>query len=216
MKIGDRVLVSGKLAGVIGTVTDISYSFKIDLSKYEFVVRRVETHIKGEFYLTDNYMLTFDKSALSDDMAMSWFEFSILERGNIVEESDGSCVDLDNAVVTSEVEEYGNYLHFCNNIMYASLRKNQGFAIIEDDGEYYSIDFKFKDNKITDFYCLCYNLNLCEHKYALMLTLREVLGIIKEKYSEEYSKTQYFSLVKRTLLEKYSCDSKVSGKVILE
>lgn len=48
---GDLVYVDGKLEGLRGRVVDVSYNFKITLSKYQRVIAVVDTEVHGIFHL---------------------------------------------------------------------------------------------------------------------------------------------------------------------
>lgn len=216
LKIGDKVFVSGKLDGVMGTVEGLSYNFKIDLSKYERVIRKVESHIKGEFNLVGRHMLTFDQNALPFEKVITWFDLPSNLDTKYVVSSDGSTFDLNDAPVCWSCGEHGDYLHTRGRIQYISINGNRGRAIVKDDNNIHKIEFDFKDFKISNFFCDCYDMYICGHQYAVILQLREILKLIEENYAEQYANSNCFALVKRETLEAFATDSKVSGKVVLE
>ncbi len=216
LKVGDKVFVSGKLEGVKGTVEDLSYNFKIDLSKYERVIRKVESHIKGEFILVGSHMLTFDREALPYEKVITWFDFPIRTDADYVRCSDGSAFGLHEIPVGWSRGEHGDWLYERGQVIYLSLYGKQGIALVEDDNDIHEIEFVFENSKISDFFCDCYDTYICGHQYAVVRQLQEVMKLIEENYDERYANNNCFALVNRTTLETFATDSKVSGKVVLE
>lgn len=216
LKVGDRVFVSGKLDGVMGTVEGLSYNFKIDLSKYERVVRKVESHIKGEFNLVGAHMLTFDREALTYEKVITWFDFPIRTDADYIRCSDGSSFGLHEIPVGWSRGEHGDWLYAKGQVKYLSLYGKQGLALVEDNNDIHEIEFNFEDSKISDFFCDCYEPYICGHQYAVVRQLQEVMKLIEENYAEEYANSDCFALVNRATLEAFATDSKVLGKVVLE
>ena len=56
LAVGDKVYVDGKLAGVLGEVTEALTKFKVSLKYYKYVLQKVDFDIKGEYKKTDNFM----------------------------------------------------------------------------------------------------------------------------------------------------------------
>ena len=62
LKKGDGVYVDGKLEGLLGFITEVSYCFKIRLSEYKRVIYRVDTEIRGKLYLLGDFFAAFEKT----------------------------------------------------------------------------------------------------------------------------------------------------------
>lgn len=216
LKTGDKVYVSGKLDGVLGTVEGVSYNFKIDLSKYERVIRKIESHIKGEFNLIGVHLLTFDREALPYEKVITWFDFPIRENVDYVVSSDRCSWGLHEIPVGWSSGEHGDWLFAQNQVKYLSLCGTQGVAIVEDNDDIHEIEFAFENSKISDFFCDCYDPYICGHQYAVVRQLQALTTLIEENYAEQYANSNYFALVNRTALETFATDSKASGKVVLE
>ena len=60
LKKGDGVYVDGKLEGLLGFITEVSYCFKIKLSEYKRVIYRVDTEIRGKLYLLGDFFAAFE------------------------------------------------------------------------------------------------------------------------------------------------------------
>ena len=69
---GDRVFVSGKLAGIPGTVEKITTKFKINLSNYERVISMARIEIHGSYEKLIDKMVSYDSIALSPDQFRAW------------------------------------------------------------------------------------------------------------------------------------------------
>ena len=61
---GDTVYVDGKLEGMRGRVTQVSYNFKIKVSDYKRVIAVVDTNVSGQFFMAGSHFVTFDRTAL--------------------------------------------------------------------------------------------------------------------------------------------------------
>lgn len=217
LNVNDKVMVSGKLESYIGVVKDVIYNFKIDLSKYERVIRKIETHIKGIFYLWDRYMLTFDKNAIPYDKVTTWFDIYTKEGSEILELSDGA-EDILNELLEKYKSDDTEAVCSENDVLYIGLQNNQGYAIVKDDYCVRLLEFKYnyKESKISDFYCDCFEPDFCDHQYALLLMLCGLIKLIDDKYSDDFSASKNFAIVKKKLLEAYATDSTFSGKITLE
>lgn len=64
LKKGDGVYVDGKLEGLLGFITEVSYCFKIRLSEYKRVIYRVDTEIRGKLYLLGDFFAAFDEDVI--------------------------------------------------------------------------------------------------------------------------------------------------------
>ena len=51
LHVGDMVYVEGKLEGLRGFVTEVSYNFRIRVSDYRRVTAVVDTEVKGQLFL---------------------------------------------------------------------------------------------------------------------------------------------------------------------
>ena len=69
---GDRVFVSGKLAGKPGTVESVTTRFKINLANYEKVISLASMEVAGTYERIIDKMVSYDHDALSPDEFRSW------------------------------------------------------------------------------------------------------------------------------------------------
>lgn len=73
LKKGDGVYVDGKLEGLLGFITEVSYCFKIKLSEYKRVIYRVDTEIRGKLYLLGDFFAAFDEDVIPKEKILPWF-----------------------------------------------------------------------------------------------------------------------------------------------
>ena len=78
LQCGDIVYVDGKLEGLRGFVTEVSYNFKIKLSEYKRVIAQASTEVKGKFY-TETY-----RSGHNGAHSKSCGELSVSSTKNLV------------------------------------------------------------------------------------------------------------------------------------
>ncbi len=69
---GDRVFVSGKLAGKIGEVEKVVTKFRINLADYQRVIAKAGGTLRGTFESLLDKMVSFDGDALSPDEFRAW------------------------------------------------------------------------------------------------------------------------------------------------
>lgn len=70
---GDMVYVDGKLAGLRGIVTDVTYNFKIKVSQYQKVIAVIDTEVHGKLYLAGSHLVSFNRETLPKSQILTWF-----------------------------------------------------------------------------------------------------------------------------------------------
>ncbi len=220
LRVGDKVYVSGKLSGNIGTVVDIDYNFKINLDKYQKVIGIVDTSVKGSFYsLGDDYLISFDKKALNAEKVAAWFNGPLSEKDVYVTGSDDSKIDLEDIeIMDVDRDSVINGIYFCehNSIKYLSVNGNNGYCLIDDEGDINNVEFNYCCNKVSNLTCDCYRTGLCFHKYAALLKLKEVSVHIKENYQEEYEENKFFAIIDKTTLLNKALNDNSNQKITIE
>ncbi len=92
---GDMVYVDGKLEGMRGRVTEVNYNFKIKVSDYKRVISVVDTTVNGQFFMAGKHFVTFDREALPNSKAVTWFKAPAKEDDEFVSGSDDTSFRLD-------------------------------------------------------------------------------------------------------------------------
>lgn len=202
LKVGDFVFVDGKLEGMRGQVTEISYNFKIKPSDYRKVIAVADTTVRGRFYPAECYFLSFDRNAIPATKTATWF-FAPHGEVEVVSGTDDSFFrldDLSGMKVNPAIAERGRDYYMNNHVEYLSIDGTHGYAIVSGT-EPYEVEFEYNNGEISRLVCSCYCSYHCKHEVAAMLQLKETLSVIEEKYSDIYAETNYFAaILKRTLL----------------
>ena len=217
LKCGDMVYVDGKLEGIPGRVTVVSYNFKIKISDYKRVIALADTDVKGQFFMAGSHFISFDRNALPADKIITWFKGPAKEEDEFVSGSDDTAFLLENLNemnVSSATAERGHEYYMENRVRYICIDGHQGYAIVEGT-EAYEIEFQFANGEISGLTCSCFCSGSCKHQFAAMLQLRETLEIIEKQYAEEYSRTGYFAAVCKGTLFAFAVDGKDSGSFVL-
>ena len=217
LKCGDMVYVDGKLEGILGRVTEVSYNFKIKVSDYKRVIALVDTNVKGQFFMAGSHFVSFDRNALPAGKVINWFKAPSDEEEEFVSGSDDTSFPLDNLNemnVSNTAAERGHKYYMENRVRYICIDGTHGYAIVEGS-KAYEVEFEYNNGEISGLTCSCFCSGGCKHQFAAMLQLRETLEIIGNQYTNEYSCTGYFAAVHKGTLFAFAVDGKDSGSFTL-
>lgn len=182
LKDGDRVFVSGKLAGKAGIVTSVTTKFRIRLSDYERVIALAQTPIRGTYRPVADKMLSYDDCALSPEAFRTWIlppeepadgpcGEEIYGEGYEIPLDDPSDADgVDDAVFERAVE-----YSFSGKVGYVSVKNGVGRAFVRGR-EWYELEFRLRDNVVEEAYCSCPYPGLCKHLLATACLLSLFIG----------------------------------------
>lgn len=197
---GDLVFVDGKLAGLRGRVTDVSYTFKIKLSDYQRVIAVADTNLSGEFFLAGSHFVTFDETALPFEKVLGWFRPPADPEEEYVSGYDGKSFPLahpEKMGISPTVADRGADYYRENKVVYLSIdAEGRGRAIVEGRTAY-TPEFGFRDGTVTDLTCSCFCGYPCKHGFAAMLQLRETLEFVLRHYAAQFEETGYLAAVSR-------------------
>ena len=217
LKCGDLVYVDGKLEGILGRVTEVSYNFKIKVSDYKRVIALVDTNVKGQFFMAGSHFASFDRNALPAAKIINWFKAPSDEEEEFVSGNDDTAFLLENLNemnVSSAAAERGHKYYMENRVRYICIDGTHGYAIVEGS-KAYEVEFQYNNSEISGLTCSCFCSGNCKHQFAAMLQLRETLEIIENQYAEGYSRTGYFAAVHKGTLFAFAVDGKDSGGFVL-
>ena len=217
LKCGDLVYVDGKLEGILGRVTEVSYNFKIKVSDYKRVIALVDTNVKGQFFMAGGHFVSFDRNALPAGKVINWFKAPSDEEEEFVSGNDGTAFSLENLNemnVSSAAAERGHKYYMENRVRYICIDGTHGYAIVEGS-KAYEVEFQYNNSEISGLTCSCFCSGNCKHQFAAMLQLRETLEIIENQYAEGYSRTGYFAAVHKGTLFAFAVDGKDGGSLVL-
>lgn len=214
---GDMVYVDGKLEGICGRVTEISYNFKIKVSDYKRVIAVADTAVHGRFFMAGSHFVTFDRGALPGSKVITWLRAPTMADDEFVCGSDGSafCLDdLSGMKVSPAIAGRGRDYYVENRVRYISINGTNGYAIVEGS-EAYEVEFEYRNGEISRLTCSCFCGYPCKHEFAAMLQLRETLNLIKNQYGNEYKRTGYFAAINKGTLFAFAVDGREHGTFTL-
>lgn len=213
LHVGSLVYVEGKLEGCTGRVVDIAYNFKIKLSDYKRVIAVADTEVHGEFSVAGSHFITFDRTALPFERAVTWFKAPENDDEEYAVCSDGEsfCLgDLGGMKISSEIAERGHNYYVENRVAYIELDGEKGRAIVEGS-HVYTVEFEYRNGEISNLTCDCYCIGSCKHEFAAMLQLREDLDLIEKNYPLAMECGNYFSAIRKSTLFEIAIDGKNNG-----
>lgn len=218
LKVGDLVYVDGKLEGLRGRVTGITYHFKIRLSDYKRVIAVADTQVRGRFYFAGSHFVTFDPASLPYSKAVTWFKAPEREDEVYACGSDDTGFlldDLSTMDIRAEIAERGHAYYAESRVRYLCLDGTEGHAIVEGT-QPYELEFAYRDGEILNLTCGCFCSYPCKHAFAAMLQLRETLAYITKHYASHYEASGCFAAVSKDTLLRAAIDGKEGGSILLE
>ena len=163
---GDTVYVDGKLEGMRGRVTQVSYNFKIKVSDYKRVIAVADTAVNGRFFMAGSHFVTFDRAALPGSKVVTWYKAPAKEDDAFVSGSDDTAFCLDDLWgmnVSAGIAERGHNYYTENRVRYISLDGSKGYAIVEGSTAY-EVEFEYRDGTISGLICSCFCSCSCKHR----------------------------------------------------
>lgn len=216
LKVGDYVYVEGKLEGLRGRVTEVTYSFKIKLVNYKRVTHLIDMSVSGDFYQANAHMVTFDKDAIPFSKVLLWFKPPENPDDFVSGEDDGDVFplnDLAKMKLSGNAANYGHDYFLDNRVSYLSLDNGQGHAIVEGSSPY-EVSFRYENGDIKGLSCSCYLGQGCKHQFAAMLQLKETLELMTEHYG--YQEGGYFAAISKKVWMSAVMNQTTSGKITVE
>lgn len=181
---GDRVFVSGKLAGRPGTVTNVNTHFRICLNDYEKVLARPVLQLAGTFRPVRDKMVSADAAATPDSFAAWVIPPQPPEEtpGEIVSGPgwDTPLEEFENGpIADGETMEQALELCYDGAVAYFYKDGPACTALIEGSQRWHRVEFCYdaESDLVTALYCDCIYPppHLCRHACAALLTLRMLL-----------------------------------------
>ncbi len=218
LKIGHIVFVEGKLEGLPGRVTDISYSFKIKLSEYKKVIRVADTTVKGTFLLGGRCLFTKQENALPFEKIRGWFMPCTEAEEEYVTGSDDFSFPLraPGAIkISKEVGGRGVDYFESGRVLYIELKNNHGRALIRGS-RIYEVDFDYKDGEISNLNCECYCSGICKHIFSVILQLNELIFIAEDNYPDLDIMEGYLAIVNKEVFYGHALSEDKYGALILK
>lgn len=211
------VYVDGKLEGQRGRVTDVQYSFRINLADYKRVIAVADTRICGTLRFAGSHCVTFERGTLPKEKVMSWFKAPPKAEDEYVTGTDDSAFPLDDPGqmhIDAERAARGHTYYLENRVRYFCLDGTKGYALVEGTKPY-DVEFEYADGMIRSLTCSCFCSGSCKHAFAAMLQLRDTLDAVQEDIvcAEEYARTGYLAAVAKDVLFSFVIKEKRAGMI---
>jgi len=201
LHVGDPVFVSGKLAGVRGTVESVNYKFKINLADYERVIAQPEVKFSGTYTPVMDKLVSCDAAAVSPDVFRSWVKAPACDDEESPEYvmGEGYSFELDDLFEGNEDVDRDvlrRAIDCCNEgrVQYISIRDGIGTAFVEGT-EWYEINFRYEDGFVFDLYCECPYPGLCKHNLAVLITLKELIKKVEKEEFTAMGRSIFFQML---------------------
>ena len=182
---GDAVTVEGALKDQVGIVQKVLTSFRIPNFEMKWVESILDTDISGKYLKLGKDVVSFDSKLTVDKFVNLYVQSKYKnkkaygdENVDIVLKDLNDCELFDREII----KERGKELFKADAVEYICFNNGVGKAIVRGS-EWYEIDFKYQDGKITYLVCECPYFEPCKHEYAFLLKFKE---LIKEfdKYND--------------------------------
>lgn len=217
LRVGDTVYVDGKLEGLRGRVTAVSYSYKIKLSDYKRVIAVADTHISGELRMAGSHLVSFDPRTIPYEKIVTWFRAPDKEDDVYVSGSDDRGFrldDLSGMKVTGAIAERGHDYYTENRVVYLCIDRGHGRGIVEGTSPY-EIEFDYSGGEIKNLTCSCYCSDPCKHAVAAMLQLRDTLKLLEEQDGSDWNEGGYIAAISQSAFFSFAVDGKTTGSFVL-
>lgn len=215
LKKGDGVYVDGKLEGLLGFITEVSYCFKIRLSEYKRVIYRVDTEIRGKLYLLGDFFAAFDRDVIPKEKILPWFVCPDNEDDVVCSYDEGAEAELSNPEFACDK------LPLSSVIPYFSIDKSAAFAVVNMGNgrsrEMNEVEFTFDNVKARNMTCSCYEVGLCIHESTAVSALNGILAAIEKnkEFAEMYNKSGYMALIDKDSVIENTVNSNKTGCIEL-
>ncbi|MBE6703000.1 MAG: hypothetical protein E7585_06290 [Ruminococcaceae bacterium] len=182
IEVGDLVTVDGKLEDQIGTVTKVLKAFKTPKFEMKWVTAVLNRDLTGEYRKIGDDIVSLGGTLTSE-------KFCTMYIGERYKGNEGiGEADLDIDLATFEESGFiddelvmlkGKDYYKHDRVAYISLQNGMGKAYVIGS-EWYEIDFKYEDGKVTYIACECPYFGNCKHIVAVLFKLREMLKKIRK------------------------------------
>ena len=215
LKKGDGVYVDGKLDGLLGFITEVSYCFKIKLSEYKRVIYRVDTEIRGKLYLLGDFFAAFDEDVIPKEKILPWFVRPDIEDDVACSYGEGTEAELSDSEFTCDKLPLSSVIpYFCIDKSAVSAVVNMGNGRSREMNE---VEFTFDNVKARNMTCSCYEVGLCIHESTAVSALNGILAAIEKnkEFAETYNKSGYIALIDKDSVIENTVNSNKTGCIEL-
>ena len=190
IKVGDVVTVEGKMEKEIAVVKKVLKSFKKPKFEMKWVSSIIDTNITGTYFKIEDDVVSLDLTLTVDKFLSIYAGVKYSENAGIGEDDiEINLEDLENSDLFDDelVKIKGQKLYKDGFVPFIYLNKGVGKAVVRsaNDDEWYEIDFRCKQGRITYLACDCPYFGNCKHLYAFLLKLRDFTKKFFKQYNED-------------------------------
>ena len=185
----------------LGIVVDVRHQFKVRPSKYERVIAKIDTQLKGEFKIFNRLLLSFDRKSLGKEKISQWF-FSPQGEEPYISTYRPDPFPLDDLTqfpIEHARLERGLQYYKEQRVVYMCIDDRYGYAIVRGS-EHYEVEFEYNNGIIEDISCSCYCDGHCKHEFAVLLELQYMLQIVEREFKNEYNKNRYVATIDKDVV----------------
>ena len=189
IKEGDVVTVDGKMEDEIAVVVKVLSSFKKPKFDMKWIVSKIDNDLTGNYFKVEDDVVSFDLN-LTVDKFMNIYA-GVKYKENIAVGEDDVELDLneleESELFEEEIKHRGRLLYKNNAVQFIWLKDGIGKAAVRSANgcDFYEIDFRYKNEKITYIACDCPYFEACKHTYALLLKLKDFKKKVLDKYQSD-------------------------------
>ncbi len=187
IEVGDLVTVEGKLEDEIGVVKTVKKSFKTPKFEMKWIESILNRDVSGNYFRLGEDMVSTN-CALTAEKFITMFAGLKYKDNQAVGEDE---IELDLAKFEDDemfdnelVKLRGKEIFKANGVMFISLQDGIGKAIVRGS-EWYEIDFRLQNEKVTYIACDCPYFGDCKHEVALLYKLRDTLKKLAKKTNSQ-------------------------------
>lgn len=186
---GDVVTVDGKMEGEIAVVVKVLSSFKKPKFDMKWIVSKMDNDLTGNYFKIEDDVASLDLN-LTVDKFMNIYA-GVKYKENIAVGEDDIELDLDeleeSELFEDEIKHRGRSLYKDNAVQFIWLKDGVGKAVVRSSNgcDWYEIDFRCKNGKITYIACDCPYFGECKHLYAFLLKFKNFRKKFFEKYQSD-------------------------------
>lgn len=184
---GDLVSVEGKKENEIGTVKKVLKSFKIPKFDMKWIEKVADRDISGEYFKVGDDIFSFNSSLTSEKFCTMYIGMKYENEESYGEADMGiglSDFEISDFIEDDPVLLRGKALYKGNAVPFISLKDGIGKAYVLGS-QWYEIDFRYTDGRVTYIACECPYMGNCKHEAALLFKLRDALEAVGNKMRGE-------------------------------
>ena len=175
IEVGDLVTVEGKLEDAVGVVKTVKKSFKAPKFEMKWIESVLDRDVTGDYFKIGEDIVSTNCSLTAEKFITMCAGLKYKDNQAVGEdeiELDVASFEEDEMFDNELVKIRGKEIFKANGVMFISLQDEIGKAIVRGS-EWYELDFRCKNGRITYLACDCPYFGDCKHEVAFLYKLRD-------------------------------------------